>query len=117
MGHWTNAQVNEFAKRFANANKATWPAYVDDVRDAMIGNFVLEVVLSQDRVDVSVVAVRSLLGKIAARLSRKHHMSSSLGEHAIDLESRVAHEDVLAVIRASGVSPEMWPVGPEGEES
>ncbi len=90
MSGWTDGQVREFARQFAFSNKATWPAYVDDVRDAMIGHHVLNVVLGQDRSgrhdDVSIREIRSLLLRLARVLSDKHHMASPLAEQARDAD-------------------------------
>ncbi len=92
MSGWTDGQVREFARQFAFSNKATWPAYVDDVRDAMIGHHVLNVVLGQDRSgrhdDVSIREIRSLLLRLARVLSDKHHMASPLAEQARDADDR-----------------------------
>lgn len=86
MSGWTDGQVREFARQFAFSNKATWPAYVDDVRDAMIGHHVLNVVLGQDRSgrhdDVSIREIRSLLSRLARVLSDEHHMASPLAEES-----------------------------------
>ena len=38
---WDDSQIATFAKRFALAHKASWPAYVDLVREALIDHCVM----------------------------------------------------------------------------
>jgi hypothetical protein len=79
---WTDQQVREFGKRFAFAERATWPAYVDDVREAKIDSFVLLLVLGQDRDDVRVDEIRSLRTRLAVRISAHHQMANPTAESA-----------------------------------
>ncbi len=90
MSGWTDDQVSDLARRFAyvEMHKATWPAYVDDVRNAMIRSFVLVVVLGQDRSgqddDVSIREVRSLPSRLARVLFERYRMVSPLAAQVHD---------------------------------
>jgi hypothetical protein len=81
---WNDMQIREFAKRFAYANKASWHAYVTDVREALIDSAVLLVVLGQDRagvkVDVKVDEVRSLRSRLGSCLAAHHRMPNAIAE-------------------------------------
>lgn len=78
---WSQGQVNTFARRFAQSAEArSWWAFVDDVREALIDKFVLEIVLGQDRDDVSVTAIRELRLGIARRLQSNHGIRNLHGE-------------------------------------
>lgn len=79
-GSWTDGQVAEFAKRFAFANKACWPAYVDDVREALIDSSVLLIVLGQDRHGVPIDEIRALRLRLGARLAAKHKTANPIAE-------------------------------------
>lgn len=79
-GSWTDGQVAEFAKRFACANKACWPAYVNDVREALIDSSVLLIVLGQDRHGVAIEEIRALRSRLGARLAAKHSMANPIAE-------------------------------------
>jgi hypothetical protein len=79
---WTDQQVREFGSRFAAANKAIWPAFVDDVREALIDSFVLLLVLGQDRDGVRVEEIRSLRTRLAVRIATHHRMPNQTAESA-----------------------------------
>lgn len=82
MSGWSDGQVTDFAKRFAFANKATWPAYVDSVREALIDSFVLLVVLGQERSGIELGEIRSLRTRLGIRLSAKHQMANTIAEES-----------------------------------
>lgn len=84
MAGWEDRQVAEFARRFAFTNKACWPAYVDDVREALIDSFVLLVVLGQAREAVSVDDVRSLRTRLGTRLAEKHQLPNPTANESRD---------------------------------
>jgi hypothetical protein len=71
---WTDGQVREFAKRFADINHPMWPVLVDALREAIIDSFVLLIVLGQDRGDVQVEEIRSMRTCLAIRLAVHHKM-------------------------------------------
>jgi hypothetical protein len=81
---WSRGQVVEFAKRFSDHHKACWPAYVDDVREAMIDSFVLMVVLGQDDREavVDMDEVRLLRSRIDIRLHEVHEMRNVYHEQS-----------------------------------
>jgi hypothetical protein len=85
---WSDAQVREFARRFASANRAAWHAYASDVREALIDSFVLLVVLGQDRLDVQVGEVRSLRSRLGVRLAGSCAMPNAIADQCSDAPTR-----------------------------
>lgn len=77
MSGWTDGQCSEFARRFARSPEGrAWFFFVDDVRDALIDQFVMNIVLAQEKGEIQVADIRSLRARLAARLATKHHLSS-----------------------------------------
>lgn len=71
---WSDLQVRDFARRFAEQHRPCWPAYVADVREAMIDSFVLAIVLGQDRAGVDLAEVRSMRDRLGGLLATKYGM-------------------------------------------
>ncbi len=86
MSGWTDAQVQTFGRRFAVSHKATWPAYVADVREALIDSFVLLIVLGQDRSSgaVEIKEIQSLRTRLGIRIARAHWMANPTVEQATE---------------------------------
>lgn len=81
MSGWSDGQVREFARRLATSDRGrAWWAFVPDVREALIDQLVLEIVLSQDRGEVQVSDVRSLRRRLALRLQRRHGLRNQHGD-------------------------------------
>lgn len=83
MSGWSTSQVNEFAKRLAYRERACWPAYVDDVREALIDSEVLSVVLGQDSHrsgGILVEEIKRLRNGIGVRLASKHGMPNVIND-------------------------------------
>jgi hypothetical protein len=74
---WTDGQVAAFADAFAAQYKATWPAYMAEVRDALITSFVMrEVLFRLDASErVSIRMIHSLHERISRRLIVAHRMA------------------------------------------
>jgi hypothetical protein len=77
---WTDRQVREFGKRFASSSKAPWPAFVDEVREALIDSFILLLVLGQDCDDVKLEEIRSVRTRLAVCIATKHQMTNPTAE-------------------------------------
>lgn len=85
---WSQGQINTFAKQIAqSAEGKAWWAFVEDVREALIDQVVLRIVLGQDRDDLSVAAIRDLRLGIARRLQSHHGLRNEHGEPE-DMERR-----------------------------
>lgn len=74
MSGWSDGQVRDFARRFAERHRPCWPAYVSDVREALIDQHVLLIVLGQDRLGVDLGEVRSMRDRLASALATKYGM-------------------------------------------
>jgi hypothetical protein len=75
-----------FAKHFARSdNGLAWWAFVDDVREALIDTFVLNIVFSQDKGEVGIEDIRALRARIVHRLGSKHGLISSSYKNTIGI--------------------------------
>ncbi len=80
MSGWTDGQCAEFAQRFARSSEGrAWRFFVDDVREALIDRFVLNIVLAQEKGEIQVVDIRSMRMRLAHRLAVKHHLYEEQG--------------------------------------
>lgn len=76
MSGWSDGQVRMFAKRIADKYRAAWFVLAPEIREAVVSEFVLLIVLGQDKVAVSVDEVRALRIGICQRLKSHHRMST-----------------------------------------
>lgn len=75
MPGWSAPQVHGFAKQLARSTLGkSWWAFVPAVRAALIDQFVLGVVLGQDREQVPVAAIEQLRGDLRHALAERHAM-------------------------------------------
>jgi len=82
MSGWSDHQIGNFARRFSEKHRPCWPAYVADVREALIDSFVLLVVLGQDRIGVDLGEVRSMRDRLGILLATKYGMRNPIAEEA-----------------------------------
>src|SRR5262249_30099989 len=75
MSGWSAPQVQGFARQFSRSPEGrSWWAFVPAVRAALIDQFVLGVVLGQDRDQVSVAAIEELRVDLRRALARRHKL-------------------------------------------
>lgn len=74
MGGWSDGQVRMFAKQIAEKYKEAWFVLTPVIREAVVSEFVLMIVLGigQNKTAVEVEEVRALRIAICRRL-RAHH--------------------------------------------
>jgi hypothetical protein len=81
---WSDGQARSFAKRIADKYRPAWFVLAPEIREAVVSEFVLLIVLGQDKVAIGVEEVRALRTAICARLKSHHSMAT---------ETAAAHED------------------------
>lgn len=75
MPGWSAPQVHGFAKQLARSTPGkSWWAFVPAVRAALVDQFVLGVVLGQDRDQASIAAVEQLRHDLRRALAERHAM-------------------------------------------
>jgi hypothetical protein len=80
MSGWSDDQAKSFAKRIAERYKAAWFVLTNDLREALVSQFVLLVVLGQEKVAVEVAEVRELLQAVYRHLATRHKMMTEAAE-------------------------------------
>lgn len=84
---WDNGQIAAFAKQFALQHRPCWPAYVPDVREAMIDSFAMSIVLGQYADHITISEIRSLRMRLGVMLgSQRFRMSNPIAEQAASIE-------------------------------
>lgn len=76
MSGWSDGQVRTFAKRIADKYRAAWFVLAPEIREAVVSEFVLLIVLGQEKVAIEVEEVRALREAICLRLMSHHRMAT-----------------------------------------
>lgn len=73
---WTRQQAKSFAKRIAESKqgRACWWAWPTEVREAIVSEFVLLIVLGQDKGAVEIEAIRALREMVCEELEQRYRM-------------------------------------------
>jgi len=79
---WADSQARSFAKRIAERYQAAWFVLTNDLREAVVSEYVLLVVLGQDKPAVEIESVRELRGAICRHLAKHYKMSIESAEEA-----------------------------------
>jgi hypothetical protein len=77
---WSDGQAKGFAKRIAARYQAAWFVLTNDLREAVVSEFVLLVVLGQEKVAVNVEDVRELRQAVCRHLATRHKMMTEAAE-------------------------------------
>lgn len=74
---WTRQQATSFAKRIAESETGrAWTVLSAPLREAVIGNFVLGIVVGQDSEAVEVSAITDLYAMVIEALARRRMVVS-----------------------------------------
>lgn len=73
---WTTGQVDVFARRIAQKWQGAWFALADDLRDAVVASYVIDVLYSQERSSARITDVKRLHVGICRRLQARYRMST-----------------------------------------
>jgi len=79
---WTDSQARGFAKRIADRYQAAWFVLTNDLREAVVSEFVLLVVLGQEKSAIEVEAVRDLRQAVLRHLTKLHRMMTDAAEES-----------------------------------
>lgn len=73
---WSPQQAKSFAKRIVESKqgRACWWAWPSEIREAIVSEFVLLIVLGQDKGSVEIEAIRELREMICEELERRYKM-------------------------------------------
>jgi hypothetical protein len=77
---WSDSQAKSFAKRIAERYKPAWFVLTNDIREAVVSEHVMLVVLAQDAVTVEVEAITQLRRAVCRHLFVQHKMGTETGE-------------------------------------
>ena len=66
--HWTQDQLKAFVKTFRKSVEGGWDWLAPRVRSALISDFVLGIIRTQERAEVPVEAIDELLGYMQQEL-------------------------------------------------
>lgn len=84
MSGWDKSQVRFFAKQIAEKYQPAWFVLAMDVREAIVSDFVLNIVLGQIKEAVNIEDVRALRIAICKRLASNHRMRTETAEQHND---------------------------------
>lgn len=73
---WDNGQARSFAKRIAERYGAAWFVLTMDIREAVVSEFVLSIVLAQVKTDVKVEDISALRNAICQQLLKRYRMKT-----------------------------------------
>ena len=74
MSGWADSQARGFAKQIAQRYQAAWFVLTNDLREAVVSEYVLLVVLAQDKATVEIEGVRALREAIYRHLAKHYRM-------------------------------------------
>ena len=80
MSGWTDIQARSFAKRISERYQAAWFVLTNDLREAVVSEYVLCVVLGQDKTAVNVEDVRALRQAVCRYLAARYRMPTEAAE-------------------------------------
>jgi len=81
---WSDGQVRTFAKQIAGKYQPAWFLLAPELREAIVSQFVLLIVLAQEKIAIEVAEVCALRTAICLRLKSHHRMAT---------ETSAAHEE------------------------
>lgn len=80
MSGWDDGQARSFAKQIAERYQAAWFVLARDIREAVVSQHVLMIVLGQSRDSVNVDDVRALRQAVCRHLAKRHRMMTETAE-------------------------------------
>lgn len=90
MSGWDDAQARLFAKQIADRYKAAWFVLATDIREAVVSQHVLMIVLGQSREAVDVEDVRAMREAVCRHLLKRHGMKTETAEYLAAAEAPVS---------------------------
>lgn len=83
MSGWSDIQARSFAKRISERYQAAWFVLTNDIREATVSEYVICVVLGQEKPSVNVEDVRVLRQAVCRHLASRHRMPTEAAEEAV----------------------------------
>lgn len=84
---WDKGQAKSYAKRIADKYRAAWFVLAPEIREAVVSEFVLSIVLGQVAEQVGVEDVRSLRTEVCKCLASRYHMRTETSDQHAEAES------------------------------
>jgi len=77
---WSDSQAKSFAKRIAERYKPAWFVLTNDIREAVVSEYVLLIVLAQAKDAIEVDAIKAFRRAVCQHLATQHRMMTETAE-------------------------------------